>query len=125
MAHPAAKPTILIVEDEFLIRLAVSETLMDAGFEVLEAETVDEALAHLSSQVVSLLLTDLRLQNEGDGIRLAETAREMTPTLPIIYMTGMSVSPDSQNLGPNETMIAKPFLPSELTALARRLLAGG
>ncbi len=126
MSSDDAKPTILLVEDEFLIRLSLSETLLDEGFEVIEAQTAADALPILRSEApIAVLLTDIQLGGDQDGLQLARIAREARPELPIIYMTGRPRSEEPGRHSPRESFIAKPFLPSELAALARRMIAGG
>lgn len=126
MSDAAPLPVILLAEDEFLIRMSVAETLADDGFEVLEAETLDEATSLLDSgKLLSLLITDMQLQRNGDGMRLARLARARFPALPVVYMTGRPPAPEDEPLGADETLVSKPFLPSEICALARRLLDRG
>ena len=109
----------LIVEDEYLIRLTIAEVLADDGFAVLEAATADEALGLLQRNPdIGLLLTDIQLPGSIDGLELVRRARERAPGLPVIYMTGRGVAAAS---GGNEIVLAKPFLPSEVCAAARRL----
>lgn len=112
----------LIVEDEYLIRLTLAEALTDEGFDVVEAETGDEALTILErDQGVELLLTDIQLPGKLDGVGLARAARLRAPSLPVIFMTGR---PDC-NIGAlrseRDAFIPKPYLPSEVCATARRL----
>ena len=113
---------ILIVEDEFLIRLTLAEALTDDGFEVAEAASGDDALAMLEQDPgIELLLTDIQLPGKLDGVALAQAVRLLAPSMPVIFMTGR---PDSMlDLGGSErdALIAKPYLPSEVCATARRL----
>ena len=126
MSSDDAKPTILLVEDEFLIRLSLSETLLDEGFEVIEAQTAADAVPILRSDApIAVLLTDIQLGGDQDGLQLARIAREERPELPVIYMTGRPRSEEPGRHSPRESFIAKPFLPSELAALARRMITGG
>src|ERR1700712_2015620 len=82
-------PRVLVVEDEFLIRMTLAEALGDEGFDVIEAETGDAALPMLKSDPrIRLLLTDIQLPGVLNGKTLAQKAREHLPTLPIIFMTG-------------------------------------
>lgn len=114
-------PTCLIVEDEYLIRVILVEALADDGFVVVEATDVGEAIAVLEKTPIDLLLTDVQLPGERNGLALARWARQQRPDLPVIYMTGR---PDSvQDLDPSgrEALVAKPYLPSEICAAARRL----
>jgi CheY-like chemotaxis protein len=85
---PAPSPrrtTVLVVEDEVMVRLLVAETLRDAGYVVIEAANADEALTVLhSSTEIDLLLTDIRMPGSRDGLALAEEARTTWPALKII-----------------------------------------
>jgi CheY-like chemotaxis protein len=125
MAQATSVRRVLLVEDEFLIRLTLSEALADEGYEVLEAETGDDALAVLRSDPsIVLLLTDIQLPGSLTGINLAAAARAERPDLPVIYMTGR---PDTMKDGLRDThdaFIAKPYLPSEVAATVRRLTGG-
>ena len=116
---------ILLVEDEFLIRLIVAEELADAGFEVREAEDGDQALALIAEAADSfiLLVTDIHMPGDRDGLEIARLLREQRPDIPVIYMTGRpGVLNGLGRLGDTAALIAKPFAPSELLATARRLL---
>jgi CheY-like chemotaxis protein len=77
--------TILIVEDEVLIRMMISEALRSRGFAVIEAATAEEALIVLQSETpVSLLLSDIRLPGVIDGVALAAWARANKPEVKIV-----------------------------------------
>lgn len=121
----ARRARLLLVEDEFLIRLTLAETLEEAGYEVLEAEDVDAALDHLGEGRVDVLLTDIQLPGPADGHELARRARASHPELPVIFMTGRP-DPD-RNRAPGsrgEVFISKPYLASEVCAAVSRLLGG-
>ena len=112
---------ILVVEDDFLIRLTVCEALREAAFEVVEAGTAGEALAWLEGNEVGLVLTDIQLPGGMDGRELAARVRARHPLVPIIYTTGRPDEPGP--LGSRDMVIAKPYLPSQICEAAR-LLAG-
>ena len=120
--------SILLVEDEWLIREVFAEELLEAGFEVREAENGNRAAALIEAQpeCFVLLVTDIHMPGDLDGIEVARLLRERRPDVPVIYMTGR---PDALNgirpLGPRDVLLRKPFAPSELLAAARRLLEGG
>jgi DNA-binding response OmpR family regulator len=115
-------PKILIVEDEFLIRLTLVEALTDDGFDVAEAATGDEALAMLvGDQDYELLLTDIQLPGALDGIALARSARSHVPSLPVIFMTGRPDAMAGATGTDRDAFIAKPYMPSEVCAAARRM----
>ncbi len=111
---------VLVVEDEFLIRMTLAEALGDEGFEVIEAETADAALPLLQADPgIRLLLTDIQLPGVLNGRSLAQKAREQLPTLPIIYMTGRPDPTDAAT--PLDVFIAKPYTLNDICEAARRL----
>ena len=117
---------ILLVEDEPLIRLLLAEELLHEGWEVAEAENGDSAAAMIAEppRRFSLLVSDVQMPGRLDGLELARLVRDELPEVPITLTTGR---PEAlRPLGarrPNEAVLLKPFLPSELVATARRLLA--
>jgi DNA-binding NtrC family response regulator len=85
----SSRRCILVVEDEMLIRLIVSEELRDAGYEVVEACDADEALTVLNSLVrIDLIISDVRMPGSMDGLGLLAVVRETSPTLPVIITSG-------------------------------------
>jgi len=81
--------TVLIVEDEVLVRLMMGEELRSAGYDVIEAATADEALdalAHISG--VSLVVTDIRMPGSMDGLRFARLVRSEYPATRIVLTSG-------------------------------------
>jgi CheY-like chemotaxis protein len=115
----------LLVEDEFLVRLTLAEALIEAGFEVAEAQSGDEAALMIEGpDGFDLLATDIQMPGGTDGIALAKRARETHPDIPIVYMTGQ---PDAMRragpLGERDVFIRKPYGPNEVLSIIRRLLA--
>ncbi len=113
---------ILVVEDEFLIRLTLTEALGDEGFEVLEAETGDAALPMLASgSGIRLLLTDIQLPGSLNGFALVDRARQAIPDLPVIYMTGR---PDPASSPSRlDVFISKPYTLTDICDAAKRMTA--
>jgi DNA-binding response OmpR family regulator len=114
---------ILIVEDEFLIRATLVEVLEDEGYEVVAAESGEEALDIIRANGgIALMMTDMTLAGAMDGVTLASAARGVRAGLPVIFMTGR---PDRvPSLDPAiEAMVSKPYTGSEITAAITRLLA--
>lgn len=123
MASSQSRPQqrrVLVVEDEFLIRMTLAEALGDEGFEVIEAETGDAALPILQADPgIRLLLTDIQLPGALNGRALAKKAREHLPSLPIIFMTGRPDPTDAST--PLDVYIAKPYTLTAICEAARRL----
>jgi CheY-like chemotaxis protein len=88
LAPPTAAATILVVEDDEPIRLAVRELLESEGYEVVVACDGEEALGALASAVPSLIITDLQMPRL-DGIQLCERLRTDPDTelVPIVVLT--------------------------------------
>lgn len=122
---------ILLVEDEVLIRIILAEELAEAGFAVCEAESGDRALALIEAQppdLFSALVTDVHMPGSLTGIEVAGALRFRRPEIPVVYMTGRpDVLRGTVPLGGRTALLPKPFVPSELLAVVRRLLraAGG
>ena len=84
--------TILVVEDELLLRMELVDVLQDAGWNTLEAATGEAASAFLDQdEQIDFLLTDIRLGGAVDGWQVAERFREIHPDGPVIYV---SANPD-------------------------------
>jgi CheY-like chemotaxis protein len=116
------RPRILIVEDEFLIRLTLVEALAEDGFDVAEAATGAEALDQLHhDQAIALLLTDIQLPGGTDGLGLAQAARQANPDLPVIFVTGRPDTGARITNGERNRFILKPYMPSEICEAARSL----
>ncbi|MEB2846578.1 type II toxin-antitoxin system ParD family antitoxin [Endobacterium cereale] len=79
--------TVLLVEDDALIRINTAEMLQDAGLIVVEAGSAEEAKAALQTMAVDVLVTDLNLPG-ASGAELAAEARALRPATLIVYATG-------------------------------------
>ena len=112
------QPTILIVEDEPLIRLALMDMFEGAGFAVLEAGDASEAMALLDTHAgrIGILLTDIRLGDGPDGWDVARHARSQLEDLPIVFVSGDSAG-DWREAGIDRSvMLAKPVADGDLLA---------
>src|SRR5437868_6533693 len=90
MAEPTSeRAVILVVEDEFLIRMATADVIRDAGFEVLEAADADGAIAILESRGdIRVVFTDIHMPGSMDGAKLAQAVRQRWPPVRIIATSG-------------------------------------
>jgi PAS domain S-box-containing protein len=104
--------TVLLVEDDDLIRLTTSEMLSDIGCKVKEANTAQEALKILDEQPVDILLTDVGLPGVS-GLQLATDVYARRPDLRLVLATGDSgVKSEAARLG--AILIVKPYTPESL-----------
>ena len=99
---------VLVVEDELLIRLMLSEELRDAGFDIIEAFNADEAVVVLSSMTPDLIITDVRMPGSLDGVGLLALIRETSPTLPVI-ITSAHMQPTIAISDGATQFLAKPY----------------
>jgi two-component system, response regulator PdtaR len=115
--------TILMVEDEALVRVLGAAMLIDAGFRVVEAGDSDEALEFLESDCdVQLLFTDVSLPGAIDGLALAQRVRERWPRIGIIVVSGKSLSRPAE-LPTGSRFYRKPYDEAALVRHARELTA--
>ena len=88
---------ILVVEDEPLVAFDNEHLLQDAGYEVVATvDTLEGAREVIESEPLDLVLTDIRLNGDGDGTGVAEVARERN--VPVLFVTAHS-SKESERLG--------------------------
>jgi CheY-like chemotaxis protein len=121
---PHRNATVLVVEDEALVRDMIAEELRDAGFAVLEAEDGEVASTLLTdSKPVDVLFTDIRLPGQLDGWAIARLARQLRANLPVIYATGYTV--DRAAEVPGAIFLHKPYQPSQIVETIDRLLRAG
>ena len=80
---------VLVVEDEPLVRIDIADSLVDAGFEVIEAANAAEAIAALESYAdIRLIFTDIDMPGSMDGLKLASAVRDRWPPVKIIVTSG-------------------------------------
>ena len=102
------KPVILLVEDEPLLLEMTRCDLEDLGFTVIGASNGDAALQILQDGVsISALLTDIRMPGVHDGWELARRARDLLPTLPVLYASGFSAN--TPQPVPGSIFLQKPY----------------
>jgi CheY-like chemotaxis protein len=119
-----APVTILVVEDEELVRELTIDLLTEFGYAVLAAADGREAMSLIedSAKRIDLLFTDIVMPGELDGFALAHEARRRRPTLPVLYTSGYtnrSGGNEEETLG---RMVPKPYRPDQLrTEICRAL----
>ena len=112
--------TILVVEDELLVRQMIAEELRDAGFRVLDAGDGEAAGMLNGAARIDLLFTDIRLPGRLDGWEIARLGRRARSALPVIYATGYTVDRAAEVEG--AIFLHKPYQPSQIVATIRKLL---
>ncbi|MBK5518102.1 response regulator [Pseudomonas sp. TH10] len=103
----SAASTILVVEDDDIVRMLIVDVLEELEFKVLEADGSEQALEKLKDPVqqIDLMMTDVGLPGM-DGRELANEARKLRPTLPILFASGYAENID---VPADMHVIGKPF----------------
>ena len=133
--HPESQPekilaskhaTVLVVEDDPLVRAIIRRTLTEAGFSVLDAEDGHQALAIVArDQRIDLVLTDVAMPDLG-GRELAQRLSHLLPGVPIIFMSGYTDDDLTRRglLDSGIPFLEKPFSPQDLARLVQDVLHG-
>ena len=116
---------VLVVEDEVLMRHAISEYLRDCGYKVIEAASADEAMLVLTkSQLeVDVLFGDIELPGAMDGFALAQWTRANRPGMEVILTGSVPRAVDSAADLCEEGPVPKPYQSQVVHDRIRRLLA--
>lgn len=117
--------SVLLVEDEALISMLVSDWLNELGFEVHEARTAGEALDYIGAGGdVDILFTDINLPGGMTGAELARKARALKPELPVVYASGRYRGDDLDDLVPHSAFVPKPYDQYKLRRVLERIAVG-
>jgi len=123
--EPVPPPTILVVEDEILVRTAIATYLRDCGFDVIEAGDADEAVRVLEAGIrIDIVFSDVNMPGTLDGFGLAQWLRRERPGLKIILTSGVAQgAQDASDPREHGPILAKPYDYTELVRQLRALLA--
>jgi CheY-like chemotaxis protein len=112
--------TVLVVEDEWLVREVIAVALQCAGWHVLEASSAEDAIALMrAGHRVDLVFTDIQLAGSLCGWDVAEQCRAVQPDLSIIYASGNAADRSRRVAG--SLFFDKPYQPAEVVEACRRL----
>jgi CheY-like chemotaxis protein len=129
MADEAVSIRLLVVDDEDFIHLLIGDALEEAGYAFDTATDPEQALALLDEKHVQYraIITDVNMgAGKPTGWEVARHARELSPDIPVVYMTGDSGGDWSANGVPNSVLILKPFAIAQVvTAISQLLNVGG
>jgi CheY-like chemotaxis protein len=115
------RPVVLIVEDDFLIRMHAAEMIADAGFNVVEAASADEAIAILEDRLdITIVFTDIQMPGSMDGLKLAAAIRGRWPPIKIVATSGF-VDVRQDDLPEGGRFLPKPYSPDQIVRTLREL----
>ncbi|GAC1330789.1 MAG: response regulator [Bradyrhizobium sp.] len=117
-------PVVLIVEDEFFLRMDAVDMIASAGFEVLEAANADEAIEILEARPdIAVVFTDIQMPGSMDGLKLARAVRGRWPPIKIVATSGqIDVKP--VDLPEGGRFLPKPYSPTQVTGMLREMTGG-
>jgi CheY-like chemotaxis protein len=117
------RPIVLIVEDEFLLRMDAVDMIEAAGFDVVEAANADEAIAILETRLdITVVFTDIQMPGSMDGLKLAQAVRGRWPPIKIVATSGQVYVKDG-DLPQGGRFLPKPYSPSQITGVLREFTA--
>jgi two-component sensor histidine kinase len=125
LAQIPPKPTVLVVEDELMLRMRAVDIVEDAGFTALEAVNADDALALLESRSdIKLLFTDIQMPGSMDGLKLAYAVHERWPFIKIMLVSGQVILMEEDR--PNDSRFyGKPLEAQEMISELQEMIGEG
>ncbi len=116
--------SVLVVEDEFLIRMDVAQQLSEEGYRVFEASNADAAVRLLETEPsIRILFTDIDMPGSMDGLKLAAAVRDRWPPVKIVVTSGHRLV-DIADLPEGSVFYPKPYHHAAVVSSFRELLAG-
>jgi CheY-like chemotaxis protein len=118
--------TVLVVEDEILIRLVIADYLRECGYRVHEAASAEEAVVILQSPEVSVdvVFSDVEMPGSMDGFGLARWVRANKPGMQVILTSGAERSADiAATLCEAGPLLKKPYPSQDVVDRIRQLMA--
>jgi DNA-binding NtrC family response regulator len=115
--------TILLIEDEGLIRMATAAMLEDAGYHVREAMNADEALVALDADSqIDIVITDVQMPGKIDGLELVEIISSKYPHIQSLVTSGRASLNEARDCGAKK-FITKPYTADAIQSAVQAVLA--
>jgi CheY-like chemotaxis protein len=112
---------ILVVEDETLVRMFLTDFLDDAGFKVFEAVNADEALTVLQARPdVQAVVTDIEMPGSMNGLELTRTVKERWPGVGVVISSGRQ-RPGPDDISDKVAFVSKPYLPDTIVQVIQQI----
>jgi two-component system, response regulator PdtaR len=114
--------SILVVEDEFLLRTDAVAFMKDSGFTVYEASNADEAIALLEIyHDIRAVFTDIHMPGSMDGLKLAHYVRRRWPPVKLIITSGQA-RPRAEDMPAGSGYVGKPYQLDKVTDSLRAMI---
>jgi CheY-like chemotaxis protein len=119
----AKRPVVLVVEDEFLLRMDATDMITAAGFDVVEAVDADAAIEILEARDdIAVIFTDIQMPGSMDGLKLARAVRGRWPPIKIIATSGVHIG--EIDLPEGGRFLPKPYSSAQVAGMLRQLTIG-
>jgi len=123
MLYSDSRMVVLVVEDETLVRMFLSDLLDEAGFKVFEAVNADEALAVLQARPdIRVVVTDIEMPGAIDGLELTRLVQEQWPGIGIVISSGRR-RPGPDDISEKVAFVSKPYLPETMVKVIEQMAA--
>ena len=120
-AQTAPALVVLVVEDDFFVRIDIADFLRESGYVVVETESGEEAIAVFDSGMsIDAVFTDINLTGRVSGWDVAECFRADRPNIPILYTSGKIIEPERRV--PGSVFVSKPYQRADVLIACGRLL---
>lgn len=117
--------TVLVVEDEMVLRMRAVDIVEDAGFAAVEAVNADQALLILEQRSdISMLFSDIQMPGTMDGLMLAHAVNERWPNIKIILVSGQ-ITPTETEKPPESKFFGKPLEVAHMIAELQKMVGVG
>ncbi len=115
--------SVLVVEDEFLIRMDIADQLSNEGYRVFEAANADQAVRLLETEPsIRILFTDIDMPGSMDGLKLAAAVRHRWPPVKIVITSGHRIV-EVTDIPDGSVFYPKPYHHEAVVASFRQLLS--
>ena len=121
IAVPRPPIVVLVVEDDFLLRMDAVDIVRNAGFEAIEAANADQAIAIIEADPdIHIVFTDVQMPGTMDGLRLARFIRDRWPPIKIVATSGR-LRVAEEDLPKGSIFVPKPYTPEQIIQTFRQL----
>lgn len=121
MSAIAESLVVLVVEDDFLLRMDAVDIVRTAGYLVVEAGNADEAIAILELRPdIHVVFTDVQIPGSMDGLKLAKFVKDRWPPIKIVATSGR-VNVRKEDLPEGGHFLPKPYSPEQIVGTLRKL----
>jgi DNA-binding NtrC family response regulator len=118
-----AKPVVMLVEPEVLVRMTIAEVLRDCGYKVIEGIAAEDVWTVLASGArLDIVFSEVQLAGGPDGFALAKRLRQVNPEIDVILTTGVAGAAEKSKDLCEEGPMKKPYQSQDVVARINTLL---